>query len=133
MRKLTPIQVAKDLHKIHQLAAAVSDQDPQQIVYSHQDLLKLFKKYHIVQPDFAGLTMKGNNKKDSDLSEKKYLLMLSKKIQNARIAKKWTPKELATQMHVSVATITRYESAQNLTTKTILKLQKVLDIALLSV
>lgn len=56
MKPLTAIELAEELFKIHTHAELLND--PEEIVYRQEDILKLFKKLGYPQPDYEGYSNK---------------------------------------------------------------------------
>jgi hypothetical protein len=114
----TAIDIAEYLHKYHTHAEIAYAKNPQEIVYTEQDVIKILTDLGHPEPDFANYAKIASDSKEGYMNKKRELLRLSTIIKEGMIKNK--------------IEITRLLSGANMTAATMMKLERVLNIKLLN-
>lgn len=128
----TAIDIAEYLHKYHTHAEIAYAKNPQEIVYTEQDVIKILTNLGHPEPDFASYAKIAKDSKEGYMNKKRELLRLAAIIKEGMIKRNIDNTQLAQLMHLSKGAITRLLSGANMTAATMMKFERVLDIKLLN-
>lgn len=131
-KKITAITIAADLHKHHTHAELAHQQNPQQIVFTEENVIKILTNLGHPPPDFEGYAKIAKSSPQGYMSRRKELLNITSRIKDGMDKKKLNNSQFAEAMGLSNGAITRILSGANITAHTMLKIERVLDIKLLN-
>ncbi len=130
--KASPISIAEDLHKYHSTAATEFQKNPQEIVYTEENVIKILTKNSLPAPDFASYANIAEDSPQGYINKKKELLRLVAVIKQGMEDKGLNNKQLAKLLNIGESQITKILSGANMTAVTMFRLERVLEIKLLN-